>query len=82
MVTLIGPGGIGKTMLAEEAVRRLHRAKRTPVWVVRLAALPRGSDAAAVKEAVATAVLVGGFVGASSWDGAVERLSPLDAAGT
>ena len=81
LVTLIGPGGIGKTMLAEEAVRRLHRARRTPVWVVRLAALPRGSDAAAVKEAVAAAVLVGGFVGASSWDGAVERLSPLDAAG-
>ncbi|MBO0880468.1 MAG: hypothetical protein J2P17_08995, partial [Mycobacterium sp.] len=36
---------------------------------------------AAVREAVTAAVLVEGFVGASAWDGAVQRLSPLDAAG-
>jgi len=81
LVTLIGSGGIGKTRLAEEAARRLHRARRTPVFAVRLARLPRGADAAAVKEAVTAAVLVGGFFGASAWDGAVRRLSPLDAAG-
>jgi predicted ATPase len=81
LVTLIGSGGIGKTRLAEEAARRLHRARRTPVFVVRLARLPKGADGAAVREAVTAAVLAEGFVGPSAWDGAVQRLSPLDAAG-
>ncbi|MBO0883049.1 MAG: AAA family ATPase, partial [Mycobacterium sp.] len=69
LVTLIGPGGIGKTRLAEEAARRLHRARRTPVFAVRLARLPKGAGAAAVKAAVTAAVLVEGFVGASAWEG-------------
>jgi predicted ATPase/DNA-binding CsgD family transcriptional regulator len=81
LVTLIGPGGIGKTRLAEEAARRLHRARRAAVWCVRLARLPKGADAAAVKEAVTAAVLVEGFVGTSAWSGAVQTLSPVDAAG-
>jgi predicted ATPase/DNA-binding CsgD family transcriptional regulator len=81
LVMLIGPGGIGKTRLAEEAARRLHRARRTPVFAVRLARLPKGADVAAVKEAVTASVLVGGFFGAAAWEGAVQRLSPLDAAG-
>lgn len=81
LVTLIGSGGIGKTRLAEEVARRLHRARRTHVFAVRLARLPRGSDAAAVRDAVAASVLVGGFVGASAWDGAVHMLSRADAAG-
>jgi predicted ATPase/DNA-binding CsgD family transcriptional regulator len=85
LVTLIGSGGIGKTRLAEEAARRLHRARRTPAFVVRLARLPRGSDAVVVREVVTAAVLVEGFVGrfvgASAWDGAVQALSPRDAAG-
>ena len=34
-----------------------------------------------MREAVTAAVLVEGFFGASAWDGAVQRLSPLDAAG-
>src|SRR5262245_27036475 len=81
LVTLIGTAGIGKTRLAEESARRLHRARRTPVWVVRLAQLSKGADAAAVRDAVTSAVLVGGFVGASAWDGAVQTLSRVDAAG-
>jgi predicted ATPase len=81
LVTLIGLGGIGKTRVAEEAARRLHRARHTPVFAVRLARLPKGADAAAVKEAVTAAVLVEAFVGASAWDGAVQMLSPVDAAG-
>ena len=81
LVTLIGPGGIGKTRLAEEAARRFNRARRTSVFVVRLAGLPKGADATAVREAVAATVLVAGFVGASVWHGAVRRLSSLDAAG-
>src|SRR5262249_13848118 len=81
LVTLIGSGGIGKTRLAEQAARRLHKARHTPVFAARLARLPRGSDEAAVREAVTAAVLVEGFVGASAWDGVVQRLSPRDAAG-
>jgi predicted ATPase/DNA-binding CsgD family transcriptional regulator len=81
VVNLIGPGGIGKTKLAEEVARRIQRARRTPVWYVRLAGLPMGADAAAVSEAVTASVLAEGFVGASVWDGAVQRLSALDAAG-
>src|SRR5205807_870279 len=45
LVTLIGSGGIGKTRLADEAARRLHRARGTPVWCVRLARLPADADA-------------------------------------
>lgn len=81
LVTLIGPGGIGKTRLADEVALRLQRARRTPVFAVRLARLAKGSDAAVVREAVTAAVLVEGFVGPSAWDGAVRRLSPLDGAG-
>jgi predicted ATPase/DNA-binding CsgD family transcriptional regulator len=81
LVTLVGSGGIGKTRLAEEAACRLYRARHTPVFVVRLARLPRGADAAVVREAVTAAVLVGGFLGASAWDGAVQRLSQVDTAG-
>jgi predicted ATPase/DNA-binding CsgD family transcriptional regulator len=81
LVTLIGSGGIGKTRLAEEGARRLHRARHTPVFAARLARLPKGADAAAVREAVMAAVLVEGFDGASGWDGAVQRLSPVDGAG-
>jgi predicted ATPase/DNA-binding CsgD family transcriptional regulator len=81
LVTLIGPGGIGKTTLAEEAAQRLHRARRTPVFAVRLARLPKGANATAVEEAVTAAVLVDGFVGASAWDSALQTLSAADAAG-
>ncbi len=81
LVTLIGLGGIGKTRLAEEVVRRLHKARHTPVWFARLARLPNGADATAVKEAVTASVLVEGFVGASAWDGAVQTLTQVDATG-
>jgi predicted ATPase/DNA-binding CsgD family transcriptional regulator len=81
LVTVIGPGGIGKTRLAEEVVRRLHRARRTTVFAVRLAGLPAGSGGAVVREAVAGSVLVEGFGGVSAWEGAVRALSLADAAG-
>src|SRR5947208_1170881 len=80
LVTLIGPGGIGKTRLADAAARRLHRARHTPVFAVHLARLPKRSNATAVTDAVTAAVLAEGFVGASAWNGTIQRLSLLDAA--
>ncbi|MEV0046235.1 AAA family ATPase [Nocardia rhamnosiphila] len=42
LITLVGPGGIGKTRLAAEAMRRVHRAEPDrPVYWARLAELER-----------------------------------------
>ncbi|MEC3919267.1 LuxR C-terminal-related transcriptional regulator [Nocardia sp. CDC160] len=81
LVTLIGSGGIGKTRLAEEAVWRIHRARRTSVFIVRLAGLVRGADVGAVEDAIAAAVLVRGFAGRSEWEGVVEALTMRNGAG-
>ncbi len=75
LVTLIGSGGIGKTTLAEEAVRRLTRERRVSVFWVRLAPLSRDSNASGVEEAVAGAVLPSGFGGPSIWDGMINALT-------
>ncbi|MFE9694489.1 BTAD domain-containing putative transcriptional regulator [Micromonospora sp. NPDC005806] len=50
VVTLTGPGGVGKTTLALEAVRHADDALADRVHLVRLAALPSGTD---LPEAVA-----------------------------
>ncbi|SCL27761.1 Predicted ATPase [Micromonospora rhizosphaerae] len=50
VVTLTGPGGVGKTTLALEAVRRVDDTLADRVHLVRLAALPSGTD---LPEAVA-----------------------------
>ena len=53
LVTLTGPGGIGKTRLAVEVVRELEPDRRGAAWFVPLAAT---HDAASVAEAVAEAM--------------------------
>ncbi|MEU0541432.1 AAA family ATPase [Nocardia sp. NPDC005978] len=66
LLTLVGPGGIGKTRLAGEAIRR----RPTPLssaWV-NLARLPRGADADVVAEEVARIVALAGLSGRSPWD--------------
>lgn len=47
LITLVGPGGIGKTRLAAEALRRGSRTRRRPVYWARLAELDADSDASA-----------------------------------
>ncbi|MEC3919173.1 helix-turn-helix transcriptional regulator [Nocardia sp. CDC160] len=81
LITLIGAGGIGKTRLAEEATQRLHRARRTSIFYVQLARLPKGADEAAVEQSVAAAVLRHGFIGESAWASVLDALSAADTGG-
>jgi predicted ATPase/DNA-binding SARP family transcriptional activator len=53
LVTIIGPGGVGKTTLAREVTRRRAPAHNGAVRVVELAAV---TDASAVPDAVVTAL--------------------------
>ncbi|MFI9758201.1 BTAD domain-containing putative transcriptional regulator [Streptomyces sp. NPDC051963] len=53
LVTLLGPGGAGKTRLSQEAAEAVRDAARDGVWLAELAPV---DDPAAVPEAVLTAV--------------------------
>lgn len=53
LLTLVGPGGVGKTRLAQELVRRHAGANADGSWLVELAGL---TDAALLPSAVAAAV--------------------------
>ncbi|MFE9607634.1 BTAD domain-containing putative transcriptional regulator [Streptomyces sp. NPDC006012] len=53
LVTLLGPGGAGKTRLSQEAAETVPYAARDGVWLAELAPV---DDPAAVPEAVLTAV--------------------------
>lgn len=44
LITLVGPGGIGKTRLAAEALRSLHRGEQRPMYWSGLADIERDSD--------------------------------------
>ncbi|MFD0361304.1 LuxR C-terminal-related transcriptional regulator [Nocardia sp. GCM10030253] len=81
LITLIGSGGIGKTRLATEAVHRYHKARRVPVYWVRLARLSKASDATAVEDEVAQAIVDADFSGRSAWAALVDTLTRSDAVG-
>lgn len=84
LVTLLGPGGAGKTRLSQEAAERVRYAARDGVWLAELAPV---DDPDAVPEAVLTAVgaretvLYGGgaeairAAGGERHDNPVERLA-------
>ncbi|MDH6626900.1 putative ATPase/DNA-binding SARP family transcriptional activator [Streptomyces sp. LBL] len=83
LVTLLGPGGAGKTRLSQEAAETVRDAARDGVWLAELAPV---DDPAAVPEAVLTAlgaretVLYGAGAeairaGAERHDDPVERLA-------
>ncbi|WP_084963188.1 BTAD domain-containing putative transcriptional regulator [Thermoactinospora rubra] len=76
LVTLTGPGGVGKTRLAVEAARRLAGAFDDGVWLVELAAIPaRPGDAdRAVAETVAATLLIRDESGQAARE-PVERLA-------
>ncbi|MEU2043238.1 ATP-binding protein [Nocardia niwae] len=75
LITLVGPGGIGKTTLAVEAVRRYRGAARHTVYWTRLARLAASAETGAVAEEVLLSVAKNGIAGRSAWDGLLEVLT-------
>ncbi|MEU7769586.1 AAA family ATPase [Nocardia sp. NPDC049190] len=77
LITLTGPGGIGKTRLAAEAVRLLGKLKSggADVYWARLARLPKNSDVGALEEELAHAVIDVDFSGRSVRDALVDNLA-------
>ncbi len=71
MITLTGPGGIGKTRLAERALSELKRSSDHRVVWTRLAGLPRDSGVAAV----AAHALASAPGAAGSWRSPVAELA-------
>ncbi|MBF6302471.1 AAA family ATPase [Nocardia amamiensis] len=82
LITLTGPGGIGKTRLAAEAIRRV-KANNSGVRVhwVRLARLPAGSDHAAVERETTRVVIEADFSQRSGWEALLDTLTRVDDAG-
>ncbi|MEV0366216.1 AAA family ATPase [Nocardia fusca] len=81
LITLIGPGGIGKTRLATEALLRFREAGPTSAYWVRLARLSKGSEAAAIEEEIAQSVVDADLSGRSAWEALVDTLTGTEAAG-
>ncbi|MEW1740725.1 AAA family ATPase [Nocardia beijingensis] len=76
LVTLAGPGGIGKTALAAEVIRRVKAKDRgTQVHWVPLARLPADSDYAAVERETTRIVFQGEFSGRTGWEALVDALN-------
>jgi predicted ATPase/DNA-binding CsgD family transcriptional regulator len=73
LVTVTGPGGVGKTRLAAEVLRQVDGWFADGVWAVELAAV---QDPALVPAAVATALDVRPAAGVPLIDALVARLSP------
>ncbi|WP_227980265.1 ATP-binding protein [Nocardia spumae] len=80
LITLLGPGGIGKTRLAMEATERVRRARHGQVYWVRLARLPKDATAAEVENEIAGVVVDGDFSGRPVRTALVAALSRVDAA--
>ena len=73
LVTLIGPGGVGKTRLAVEAAATLREEHRDGAWLVEFASVTEpGGVAPAVAGALGAAVA--GLVGPPSPDSTVELI--------
>lgn len=83
LITLVGAGGVGKTRLAAEAVRRFSQAdvEGIRVYWVRLARLAMGSDAAAVEEEIAHVMVETDVSGRSAGDALVDALTRSDSRG-
>jgi predicted ATPase/DNA-binding CsgD family transcriptional regulator len=76
LLTLVGPGGIGKTRLAQQIASRVGRSGTTTVarWV-QLTDLDRGVDNVMLEQTVAEACGIRDFSGESPWDRLVSVLT-------
>jgi predicted ATPase/DNA-binding CsgD family transcriptional regulator len=72
LVTVTGPGGVGKTRLADEVLKQVAGRFADGAWVVELASV---SEPSLVAAAVATALEVRQAAGMSIVDALAERLS-------
>ena len=73
LVTLIGPGGVGKTRLAVEAAATLRQEHRDGAWLVEFASVTE-PDGVAPAVAGALGAAVAGLVGPPSPDSTVELI--------
>jgi predicted ATPase len=71
LVALLGPGGVGKTRVAEDVGVRLAPAWRDGVWLVNLAVV---SDQGLVAPAIADAVGAPTKPGRERWDDVIDQL--------
>jgi predicted ATPase/class 3 adenylate cyclase len=71
LVTLLGPGGVGKTRVAEDVGLSIATDWRDGVWLVNLAGL---SDAGLVAPAIADAVGAPAKPGRDRWDDLLDQL--------
>ncbi|MFE9575126.1 LuxR C-terminal-related transcriptional regulator [Nocardia sp. NPDC006044] len=81
LVTLIGSGGIGKTRLAGEGLRRFHKASGIPTYWVRLAQLDAKADLDMIEAEVARSVVGADFSNRSAWTAVVDTLARTDKTG-
>ncbi|MBF6175780.1 ATP-binding protein [Nocardia blacklockiae] len=81
LVTVIGPGGIGKTRLASKVAQQLQGARQTPVHWVRLARLAADSSVEVVTEETTRSVVATDYSGRSGWEALVSALHRTDARG-
>ncbi|GAA5079899.1 ATP-binding protein [Nocardia iowensis] len=68
LLTLVGPGGIGKTRLAVEALRNIRDSAQCAVHWSRLARLAPGADTGAIAEEVVRSAVKADIAGRSAWD--------------
>ncbi|MEV4130384.1 NB-ARC domain-containing protein [Nocardia sp. NPDC049707] len=82
LITLVGPGGIGKTTLAAEALLRFRIVSNRRVCWARLARLAPDADTDSVAEEVMRSVARGDVTGQPAWEGMVDALVGNDAMDT